>query len=148
MRFPGIIDWKEAPFLRLIIPFTAGILLQNFCLPAPLAAWVLMIGCIAGLALLSYTSTAALFRFRLLLGSLINILLFSTGILLSYYRNVQHHDNWFAHHYKSTDTLIVSIDEPLTEKNKSYCTSGSITTIWRNDSTIPVQGRLLIYFNK
>jgi len=148
MRFPGIIDWKEAPFLRLIIPFTGGILLQIQYLLTPLPAWVLAIGCMMGLALFSHTSTATLFRFRLLPGSFINLLVFSTGILLSYYRNIQHHNTWFAHYYQPGDFLVVDIDESLTKKNRSYCTSGSITYIRRNDCTIPVQGRLLIYFSK
>ncbi|MDF2193606.1 ComEC/Rec2 family competence protein [Paraflavitalea sp. CAU 1676] len=148
MRFPRILDWKEAPFLRILIPFTAGIFFQTLSPIAPLPAWLLAVGCITVLALLSRTSTTLLYRYQSVQGALINLLLFSTGILLCHYKDPQHRNDWFAHHIKTSDTLLVDIEEPLTEKARSYSTTATIIALVSNKGLQPVNGRLLLYFSK
>lgn len=148
MRPTGLIDWKEAPFLRFIPPFVIGILTQWYTsLPAYLA-WIIAIFCIAGLLLFSRLSLPFQFRFRPVNGILLNGLLFTTGMLLVFYKDTRHQQQWFAQLYTAGDTIIATIQEPLTQKTKSYSTTATVQAIIKGKQVHPTKGTLLLYFPK
>lgn len=148
MRSPGLIDWKEAPFLRFIPPFIIGIIIQWYTGLPPAISWTIAIGCIAGLALLSRLSVPLQFRYRHAFGMLLNGLLLAAGSLLIHYKDIRHQSQWFTHHYTAGDTLIATIEEPLTEKARTYSTTASIQAIVKEGQQQTVKGTLLIYFKK
>lgn len=148
MRSPGLIDWKEAPFLRFIPPFTIGIIIQWYSGLAPIISWIIAISCIAGLALLSRLPVSLQFRYRHTVGILLNGLLLAVGLLVTYNKDIRHQSQWFTHHYTTGDTLVVTIEEPLTEKARSYSTTASIQAIIKEGQQQSGKGRLRIYFKK
>lgn len=148
MRLPGLFYWKEAPFLRFIPPFIIGIIIQWYSsLPAAIS-WMVATGCIAGLALLSRLSISLQFKYRYTVGILLNGLLLAAGSLLIHYKDIRHQSQWFAHHYTPGDTLIAIIEEPLTEKAKTYRTTANIQTVIKDGKQHTVNGKLLLYFKK
>jgi competence protein ComEC len=148
MRSPGLFDWKEAPFLRFIPPFTIGILIQWYSDLSPAINWSLAVGCIVGLAQLSRLSIPLQFRYRYLFGILLNGLLLAAGLLLTLYKDIRHQSQWFTHHYTAGDTLVATIEEPLTEKAKTYSTTATIKAIIKDGKQHVLKGRLLLYLKK
>jgi competence protein ComEC len=140
--------WKKAPFIRLLLPLVAGILLQWYLqIPLPV--------CIAGL--LSFGIAYVLFflfpisvRFKLqwLQGFILNLLLVSIGLLITWQKDVHHTNTWFGQYYHDSDYLVVRIDEPLIEKAKSYKADGYVESVIHDDSVNSYKGKVLLYFSK
>src|SRR5689334_10601161 len=86
MRSTGIFLWKEAPFIRLFLPFLTGIIFQYYYSLPGLVHGLLAIACIIGLAGLSFQPIAVQFRMRIIPGVLLHLLLFATGALLTSYK--------------------------------------------------------------
>ena len=140
--------WKRAPFIRLLLPLVAGIILEWY-LQIPVAI------CIVGAA--SFTIAYLLFflfpiavRFKLqsLQAIILNLLLISFGLIITWQKDVQHTSTWFGQYYQDSDYLVVRIDEPLIEKSKSYKADGYVESLMHHDSLISCTGKVLLYFPK
>src|SRR5271156_4074832 len=91
--------WKEAPFLRLIIPFILGIIVQWYLhVPIIVSFWVLT-GTIVLLSLFQFSRIFIQFKLYWLNGLLLNVLLFFTGIIITYYQDISHHPKWINNYY-------------------------------------------------
>ncbi len=140
--------WKKAPFIRLLLPLVAGILLQ----------WYLQFSvaiCIVGA--ISFTIAYLLFflfpiavRFKLqsLQAIILNLLLISFGLIITWQKDIQHTSSWFGQYYHDSDFLLVRIDEPLIEKSKSFKADGYVESLMHNDLQISCTGKVLLYFSK
>jgi competence protein ComEC len=148
MYSSALFAWKEAPFLRLIIPFIIGIIIQWYSRLPLYVSWLPATACIAGLLLLSLFSLSAQFRLRYINGILLNGLLFTAGSLLTYYKDIRHQQQWFGHLYAAGDTMIVTVEEPLSEKARSYKATATVQAIIKEGQLLPVKGSLLLYFKK
>lgn len=140
--------WKEAPFLRLVVPFAIGILLQwNFF---PGIRWIIggLVFGVAALLIHSFSSLTFRFRHSILTGLLLNGILLMAGILFTHYNYLPNYPNWIGHHYKDSMVVIARLEEPLSEKAKSYKAVASIRIILKNNQSIPVKGRIILYFQK
>ena len=138
--------WKKAPFVRLLLPFMAGILLQWY-LQFPVSVAIVSILCFSAAYLLfNFLPLAVKFKLQFLQALILNTILITFGLLITWQNDVHHSDNWFGNHYQPTDYLIVRIDEPLTQKPKSYKAGGYVEAIVHNDSIINVKGKVLLYF--
>jgi len=149
MSRPYVIPvWKHAPFIRLILPLIAGIIMQ----------WYFQVSVqVIAAALISFSISFLLFfllpvslRFKLqpLQGLIINLLLLSFGLLITWHKDIRHSNDWYGNYYKEDSYLVVRIDEPLVEKPKSFKADGYVESVIEQDSTIPCKGKLLLYFSK
>ncbi|MBL0145807.1 MAG: ComEC family competence protein [Chitinophagaceae bacterium] len=75
-------------------------------------------------------------------------LILAIGMFLTYNNNISKNSAWYGNHYQPEDFLLVRIDEPVIQKNKSYKADGYVEAIIRNDSVINTKGKLLLYFSK
>lgn len=148
MRLPGLINWKEAPFLRFIPPLIIGILIQWYGTLPISTAWITIIACSTGLLLFSRLPLSTKFRFRSTNGILLNGLLLATGWLLVYYKDIRHQQQWFPSYYTNGDTILATIQEPLSEKSNSYSTIAVIQAVIKGTQIQKVKGKLLLYFPK
>ena len=140
--------WKKAPFIRLLLPLLTGILLQ----------WYFQIGIVVIItALISFSIAFLLFlllslalRFTLkpLQGFIIQLLFISLGLLLTWQKDIRHHNNWYGNYYQDSSYVVVHVDEPLVEKTKSFKADGYVESIIQNGKTFPCKGKLLLYFSK
>ncbi len=147
-KFPAIPIWKTSPLLRLLLPFIAGIILQ----------WYLKIELpFIILAALSFTAAYLSFyllplsmRYKLqaLQGLLLNLIIITAGLFISWQKDVRHSNDWYGNFYHDSDYIVVRINEPLSEKTKSYKADVYVESIISNDSVIPCKGKLLLYFSK
>lgn len=148
MPFKPIPVWKEAPFARLIVPLILGIITQ----------WYLQVSitvCLASFSVfvflyLPFQLNKSFVQFKLywLNGIILNALLFVTGMLLIYYHDISHQPKWIGNHYKNGNTVVATLQEPLSEKERSLKALASVQYIISNDTVIPVKGSILLYFKK
>ena len=145
MRF-WVPVWKKAPFLRLLLPLMAGILLEWYY-----AIGIREILIAAGSFLLAMGAFHLLplvlrFKLHMLRGILINLLLAVLGLLVTYQKDIRHRQNWFGNFYHDSDYIVATINEPLLEKSKSYKAEALITTVIHGHSPEAAAGKVILYF--
>ena len=140
--------WKKAPFIRLLLPLIAGIVLQwylQFTLPVIVTALISF-----SIAFLLFLLLPIALRFKLqyLQGVIIQLLFVALGALLTRQQDIRHNKNWYGNYYRDGSYLVVRIDEPLVEKNKSFKADGYVESIILDGKATPATGKLLVYFSK
>ena len=148
MRSLWIPLWKKAPFLRLLIPVTIGILLQWY-LQFDRQNILLAAICFAiAFAAFQLLPLVVRFKFQILQGFLLNLILVLLGLFVTYQKDIRHSYKWFGNVYRDSDYIAVTINEPLLEKNKSYKAEATVDNILHNDHIQNTTGKLIIYFEK
>ncbi|HLK29025.1 MAG TPA: hypothetical protein VKT28_10595, partial [Puia sp.] len=148
MSFKPVPIWKEAPFLRLIIPFILGIIAQWY-LQLSITVSFIVFGCsILIYILFQFSKRFIHFKLYWLNGIFINTFLFLIGSFLTYYSDTSHHPNQINNYYKNGDVIIATLQEPLSEKEKSFKALASIDYVENNDSLHPIKSSILLYFKK
>lgn len=140
--------WKQIPFIRLLLPFISGIVLQWYLqLPVNL---FLITGLICAALLLGFLviPSSKKFLLRSVRGFIIQFTFFIIGALITYDKDIRHNSHWVGHHYKDSSALLVTLQEPLVEKTKSYKVLASINAVRVDGSWQQVAGNILIYFKK
>lgn len=148
MLLPVIPIWKQAPFIRLLIPLMLGILLQWYF---PLAVrTICIIACIIILLFLAalYLRGYLLFRHKWIYGLALMILTLLFGAAVTHLKNTTHRQHWFGHRYNDSTAVVAVLSEPLIEKNRSYKTGATVHTLIANGSAIRCGGSIIIYFEK
>jgi competence protein ComEC len=140
--------YKTAPFLRLLLPFIAGIILQ----------WYVQISLpIIVLAVFSFIASSATFyflplsfRYKLqpLQGFLINVLLLALGLFVTHQKDLRNSNAWYGNYYHDSGYLLATIEEPLIEKAKSYKATVIVEAFISHNIAINCTGKLLLYFSK
>ncbi|MFT3826735.1 MAG: ComEC/Rec2 family competence protein [Chitinophagaceae bacterium] len=140
--------WKKAPFLRLLFPFFAGILLQWISNPSIVTGWLLVIfGVISGW-LFTQLSIKHQFQYAWLKGIPVHILLLSAGMLLAFYKNPLNHGQSIVQAYHPGDTLLVKLGEPLSVKDRSFKTTASVQILSGHTLSGKLSGNIILYFSK
>jgi competence protein ComEC len=148
MQATAVAIWKRAPFIRLIVPLTTGIIMQ-WHLQFPV--FYLIVFFISALVLSGFTllkQNFPGFRFILINSTAISLLLFFFGALLVWRQDVRHQSNWIGHHYQDSSFVLVTLSEPLIEKTKSYKAEATVTALQKNNEWQNVAGKIIVYFKK
>jgi len=148
MSLPVIHIWKKAPFIRFLLPLIAGIVLQWHLQIQPGILWIAL--CASSIVTITYFFIPFFerYKFSALSGLAITVLFIALGGLLSWYKNIQHDENWFGKNYIPGSTLAVTLLENPVEKTKSYKANASVNFILQNDTCIKTKGTIIIYFKK
>ena len=140
--------WKEAPFLRLLIPFSAGIFLQQSVdIPRDLVLIILLALAICFLFLHSLRPYFK-FKYNWVTGIFINFLLLGTGYLVCETADGRNRKDSIIKLYSPGETVQLILEEPLIEKTRSYKATASIRYISKSDSLSKASGKVNIYFSK
>ncbi len=140
--------WKTSPFLRILPPLIAGILLQWY-LQIDLLQIITGAICFTfSYLLFSLLPIAARFKLLTFRGIIFNLMLITAGAMLCWQKDMRHRNNWYGNFYKDSSYVVVRIDEPLVEKTKSYKADGYAEAVVTNNSAISCEGKLLLYFSK
>lgn len=148
MRYPGVPIWKKAPFLRLLIPVIAGILLQwylQFDIMQIAAALVCFATALIGLRLLPLSLR---FKLQIFRGFFLNLLLVAVGSFITHQKDIRHNPQWFGKFYHDSNFIVATVNEPLIEKNKSLKADATVSTVLYGNSSQEVTGKIIIYFAK
>lgn len=106
---------------------------------------------ICGIALIisaKLFTVSKLFFVRWIPGTGINLVFISLGAILFTTNNIENNDEWIGRHYKDSQAVVVTIQEPLVEKPKSYKALARIESLIDTQTTIEVKGDMLVYFKK
>ncbi|MBK8609730.1 MAG: ComEC/Rec2 family competence protein [Chitinophagaceae bacterium] len=140
--------WKQAPFIRLLLPLVAGILLQWYF---QISATAIVFSLVSfGLAFILFLLLPMALRYKLkpLQGVFIQLIFISLGMLLTWQKDVRHQAGWYGNRYTDSSYLAVQIDEPPVEKAKSFKVACRVRSIIENGKSVDCKGKLLLYFNK
>ncbi len=140
--------FKSAPFIRLLLPFAAGIILQWY-LSIPLQLIIPAITAFTAANLFYYLLTISVrYKLQAMQGILMNLLLIAFGMLATWQKDVKYKTDWYGNYYKEGAYIIATIGEPLVEKSKSYKANAFAEGVISNGKTTACQGKLLVYFTK
>jgi len=140
--------WKQAPFIRLVIPLMAGIAASWYLLIPAWFAWSICISSTLMLFLFGFNKIFIQFSYNWIRGVLLHIAIFTTGILLICYNDYSRDQVSLNHLYKSGDIIIARLEEPLTQKSKTFKAEASVQAIFRNNRFITVKTNILLYIQK
>jgi len=140
--------WKQMPFIRLIIPLIAGILLEWNLSFNPFALAGFAISAIIVLFIFSRLSLALKFSHSWIAGFAINLLFIAGGALIVYNKDIRNHQNWAGNYNTDKIAVLATLQEPLVEKAKSYKAEASIEAVNIKGEWKTVKGKALIYFSK
>ncbi|MBX2920652.1 MAG: ComEC/Rec2 family competence protein [Chitinophagaceae bacterium] len=140
--------WKEAPFIRLLVPFAAGIILQWYAAPGIHILFISGV-CLAGALIVSFLFKGYfLYQHKWIIGVIVMLLAMVQGMIITHYKNVQHRQEWLGNTCTDSTIIIASLAEPLVEKNKSYKALADVYTISEANCITRSKGNILIYFSK
>ena len=140
--------WKKAPFIRLLIPLMSGIILQWHFEISRVILWILLFISMATVFSFFFIPFFDRYKHFFINGLFIMIMFAAIGGLLSWHKNIQHDENWFANNYATGNSLIVTLTEDLVEKTKSYKANASVDHIIRENASIKTIGKIILYFKK
>ncbi|MBE7173890.1 MAG: ComEC family competence protein [Williamsia sp.] len=146
MTFKPIPVWKEAPFVRLVIPFVAGILLYREINGPATSWWLLALVCASLLGVFIFLRSFIRFRYYQTAGILIHTLLLMTGGLVTYYADSRHQPAWIGYAVHDKCEILVSLDEPLHRLAASYKAIASVEGTVYNHRFTPARGKIYVYF--
>ena len=140
--------WTKAPALRLLVPFTTGILVQWY---APLSLQTILL---AGGLLLPLTVA---YRFLPLAkkyalaphqGLLLFLLIASVGAGAVYVHDIRNSALWFGRHLQENNAMVWKLEEPLVEKPASWKAVASVQSIYKEAGAQAAKGKGILYFKK
>lgn len=138
-----MINWKEIPFVKFLLPFTLGILL-SIILENNHPIWYGIFLC----ALLIRVFTL-FFKipnsYRNFHGILAHVLLFSMGYLWCFHFNELQHKNHFQQHLETENIIIGKIETAPTSSNYLQATLSTQLIGTHLDSLKNCSGNILIY---
>ncbi|MEO5683455.1 MAG: ComEC/Rec2 family competence protein [Chitinophagaceae bacterium] len=140
--------WKQAPFLRLLAPLVAGILIQWYVAPPVQLGWIALIIALAGLLLFNLRLSYLQYKHAWTNGVIIHVLLFATGMLITWHKDGSHQQQWLRNYYHDKDYVIVTLQEPLSEKVNSFKAVATVQQVVHGDRIYPVKGNIIVYLKK
>ncbi|MDB5251226.1 MAG: hypothetical protein JWP27_395 [Flaviaesturariibacter sp.] len=143
---PSVPIWKRVPVLRLLIPYTGGLLLQDiFTLPPAASVAGILIAMVALTATVADRSRLRAARLR---GALVSALALGFGALSYTVHDTRNDASWFGRDYQPGETLLLSLDEPPIEKPATYKAIARVTGIYRAGILRRTTGKVILYFRK
>jgi competence protein ComEC len=148
MHTAKIYLWQQAPAIRLLLPFTAGILLQWYLQVPAVLIWsgVAILCCL--IFLFALLPLRRQFTVAPLQGLGLSLLVLASAMAVVHTRDIRNNKQWFGKQYKAGYSLLLTLQEPLVEKPNSFKALATVTGMVRNDSLLPATGKLLLYLQK
>ena len=141
-----MVNWREVPFIRLLLPFTAGILLaMQFDFALPFSNLIL-----SGLLFLLWASGRKRggFRFRWLFGILLNLLLVLLGYQITWHHNELNNPNHISHFLTEKNVIIGMVGKMPVIKEQVKIQLAVRGTSPDSDSMQQCTGSILLYLPK
>jgi competence protein ComEC len=145
MPLQQINSWQSIPFLRLLIPFSAGIIVAyQYELSS------LLLYKIASCSLLIFFAFQLIPRDRKIKwmsvgGFAIQSLLFVFGAGICRQQDLSNHKDWIGYHYTKNDTILAIIQEPFIQKRKTWKALAHIVSVQHQGIWMAAESNILIY---
>jgi competence protein ComEC len=148
MRLQPVYIWKKTPFLRFLLALVAGILLQwHFQWPVH-AAWIVLSAAVILYCVFHFIPFFKKFQLPFLPGMALHFVFIAAGSLLTWYQDVRNEKQWFGNFYESNQSLQLTLEEPPSEKTKSFKANASVNYLLQDEKKTLVKGKIIVYFKK
>ena len=140
--------WKNIPFLRILVPLSAGILCGWYF---SLHWFIAVSATIISLPLFlffQFSGERSKYYNSWVNGIVFNVLFIAIGVTLSWLNQLPHQPKWAGHFYKEGDVVQLRLLEPLSEREKTYKALAEISTVYHQQKARKVKGKAMIYFRK
>lgn len=139
--------WETAPFLRVLLPFAAGILFYDRVnLPASAGTWPL----VAAVALFIVYAWATYTRksSEAVPFMALTMLMFCCGISVSSFSDIRNHAEWFGNNTDKATVYLARIAETPTEKEHTWKLPVTLIHAVNEAKVSPVGGKAFVYLYK
>lgn len=126
----------------------AGIMLQWYFQVAVYGWWIVLTASLLAVTGFFFIPFFNRYKFFFISGLAATSLFLSIGALLAWYKDIRNDPGWLGNSYKEKDALVVTLDEPLTEKTRSFKANATVNYLLRADTSITVKGKIIVYFKK
>lgn len=137
--------WKEAPFIRVIIPFIVGVVISYYTGIREKYWLATILFCLSIFLLHALTNLSNKFRFRYFIGFAVNILIVTTGGIITQVKSPFINQDVIT---AGPATYIVSLKEPPLEKKSSWKVMCNVEYIRKGNTDYHPETYLLIYIKK
>ncbi len=140
--------WKRIPAFRLLLPTTAGIIIERYgCNPYSQWYEISILLLLILIFALNFTSDYYKFRFSFLNGVIANLLFFNLGGWVTYQANPHHKKDWYGHHSNSKTLLVTILESPIPRQNSWKSIAKMTASLNEHNEIQPISGKLLLYFS-
>ncbi len=141
--------WHQAPFVRLLIPFMAGIILAAFHPVLSFITIAIILLLFSIFIFLSFSNPLnSKYIFRWIYGMILNLLLFVSGYEITSLNTEILYPSHFSKISIEGDFLLATVAESTVSKENSFKTVLKITGIIKQQKFVPATGKILGYFQK
>lgn len=145
MPRPGHYIWKKAPFLRVLPPLSAGILLgYHFDLPRMAMAIAAIVTLVM---MLIYELLKDRFKFslRYLPGLLFHMLILFAGTALLQSHNIKNQPLWYGYHLRDATHLKLTLLDRPASKARTIRYMAEVEAVMAGAKVLPAKGTVLLY---
>jgi len=138
-----MINWREYPFVRLLLPLIFGILISSLWKVAlPNYVFIFL-----SLPLVGLTYFRGHYKYRLFYGFIVTLLFFFLGISLGYHAD-ESRGNDHYHHFLQAENEMVATVTDVRATTKSYRVELAIKAVNGVAEGQPISGKLLSYLEQ
>lgn len=139
----------DFPFVKITPALAAGIWLQWHYTASLYFICIASLISIIFIAAFSFLPLAKRFIYGWMQGVFFICLIACAGMLLTYYADIRNNKRWIGNSSADYKAAIVTIAEPLVEKQKSWKALANVESVIDNKGiTSKATGKILIYFKK
>lgn len=140
--------WKDAPFIRILLPFIAGIVVSYYSVVPVLV--MAASGAVAFLSLVAFSRLSIQWQYQYgsVRGLLLNILVGSVGACVAAEKNPFRYKGLIERCGDGAHIYVASLGEPPLEKKSSWKSLSVLLSIENDDSIIAARTNIILYFKK
>jgi len=141
--------WHQYPFVRLLVPFIAGVLIAFVTdMPYEIYLWLSVILIFAFALVVFVAPLRVPYKLRWLLGLFLNFTLIVIGYQLAFLNTPLFKNNNISHFISDADEFIVRVDEPVSEKENSLKIIAKVKAAGNDSVWKRAGGKVILYFEK
>lgn len=144
----GIPIWKSAPIVRLLLPLAIGIIFQWYSTISIITLVTFALVLLLLYFLISLFSISRQYFLQPFRGVMLNGIIFLLGAFIVYKSDVRMQANWYGNYVQDSSTIVVTINEPLIEKTKTFKAEVNVDYITNGQKPQSTSGKMLVYFSK
>jgi competence protein ComEC len=135
----------RAPALRILAPMIAGIIAGEYVNVRGNVVYITAGSLILALVLYRFIPAYIRFRWPVINGMIITLLIFFGGIILIRQVKVQSAPSWYGHQYRDGQQLLLRLDEPFVRRSKTNKTRATVIGRWQDRQLQKTTGSVWLY---
>lgn len=140
--------WKRAPFIKILLAFIPGIIVQVHFQAPVRTGWILLVISILASSTFLLLSFYSRYKYSFFQGLSLSAIFFCAGMIFSWQQDIRHNNSWLGKSYEEGNMVIVTLEEPLVEKARSFKADAKTIFLVKEGQAACVNGNIIVYFRK